>query len=131
MTIPEVVTPEVQAAIAEIAAVHPKLSADPDSEGGAYVVVQDVELGPAYKQCKTWVGFHIAYSYPQADVYPHFVRSDLSRMDGAALGEGIQSPIEFHRRAATQLSRRSNHLNPAVQTALLKLQKVLQWLNAL
>ena len=131
MTLPDVhnVTPDVQAAIAEIAAVYPSASADPDGAGGAYVVVQDVQLGPAYGQRKTWVGFHITYMYPQADVYPHFVRADLSRVNGSPLGAGM-SPAEFRGQAAIQLSRRSNRLNPAVQTALLKLQKVIQWLNS-
>lgn len=124
------VTPEVQAAIDEIIVVYPNTSADPDGDGGAYVVVQDVQLGPAYQQRQTWVGFHITYNYPQADVYPHFVRADLSRVDGSSLGEGT-SPGPFHGQAAIQLSRRSNQLNQAVQTALLKLQKVLQWLNSL
>lgn len=131
MTTPEVhsITPEVKAAVAQIAAVHPNTRADPDGDGGAYVVVQDVRLGPAYQQCQTWVGFQISFSYPQADVYPHFVRADLSRVDGNALGEGTSSG-QFRGQAAIQLSRRSNQFNPAVQTALLKLQKVLQWLNS-
>lgn len=132
MTLPEAhnVTPEVQAAIVEIAAAYPNVNAHPDGDGGAHVVVQDVPLGPAYAQRKTWVGFHITYAYPQADVYPHFVRADLSRVDGGALGNGT-SGGQFRGQAAIQLSRRSTRLNPAVQTALLKLQKVIQWLNSL
>lgn len=132
MTIPEVlnVTPEVQAAIAEIAAAFPKTTAEPDGDGGANVLVRDVPLGPAYKQRETWVGFHITYAYPVADVYPHFVRGDLARVDGAPLGGGT-SPTEHRGQAAIQLSRRSNRLDAAVQTALLKLQKVLRWLNSL
>lgn len=132
MTLPEAhnVTPDVQAAIVKIAAAYPNVSADPDGDGGAYVVVQDVPLGPAYEQRKTWVGFHITYAYPQADVYPHFVRADLSRVNGSALGDGT-SRCGFRGQAAIKLSRSSSRLNPAVQTALLKLQKVIQWLNSL
>ena len=89
-----------------------------------------MELGPAYKQSKTWVAFHITYGYPQAEVYPHFVRADLSRVDGSPLGQGT-SLGQFRGQEAIQLSRRSNQLNPAVQTAQLKLEKVLQWLNSL
>ena len=122
---------EVRQAIDEIAAAYPEVtvSADVDGEGGAYVFVRDVHLAPIYQQRETWVGFHITYMYPEADVYPHFVRADLCRTDGAPLGDGT-SPASFQGQSAIQLSRRSNRLNPATDTALLKLQKVLRWLNA-
>lgn len=132
MTTPDVgnVKPEVGQAIRDIAAAFPNatVSADKDGDGGAYVFVRDVPLAPIYQQRETWVGFHITYMYPDADVYPHFVREDLCRVDGAPLGDGT-SPVPFQGRAAIQLSRRSNRWNPATDTALLKLQKVLLWLN--
>lgn len=132
MTTPDVggLTPEVRQAIDEIAAAFPDatVSTEADGEGGAYVFVRDVALAPIYRQQETWVGFHITYTYPSADVYPHFVREDLCRADGNPLGDGM-SPQNFRSRPAIQLSRRSNRLNPATDTALLKLQKVLRWLN--
>ena len=133
MTTPDVdgLTPEVRQAIDEIAAAFPDaaVSVDADGEGGAYVFVRDVALAPIYRQRETWIGFHITYTYPAADVYPHFVREDLSRADGTPLGGGMSSPSSFRDCPAIQLSRRSNRLNPATDTAVLKLQKVLQWLN--
>lgn len=133
MTAPEMenLTPEVRAAVAEISAVYPHVSLEPDGNGGAHVVVEHLPLASVYRQRETWVEFHITYSYPRADVYPHFVRGDLSRVDGAALGEAASTGHSLRGRAAVQLSRRSNRLNPAVDTALLKLQKVLRWLNSL
>ncbi len=132
MTTPDVggLTPEVRQAIDEIAAAFPDatVSTEADGEGGAYVFVRDVALAPIYRQQETWVGFHITYTYPSADVYPHYVREDLCRVDGASLGDGM-SPASFRDRPAIQLSRRSNRLNPATDTALLKLQKVIRWLN--
>ena len=127
----ENVTPEVRIAVAEIAAVYPHFGLEPDGNGGANVVVEGLKLAPIYRQRETWVGFHITYAYPQADVYPHFVRDDLCRVDGADLGVGTSKGHSFSGRAAVQISRRSNQLNPAVDTALLKLQKVLLWLNNL
>ena len=127
----ENVTPEVRIAVAEIAAVYPHFGLEPDGNGGANVVVEGLKLAPIYRQRETWVGFHITYAYPQADVYPHFVRGDLCRVDGADLGVGTSTGHAFSGRTAVQLSRRSNQLNPAVDTALLKLQKVLLWLNNL
>ena len=126
----EKVTPEVRQAVEELAAGFPSadIRADADGEGGAYVVVDSVPLSDVYEQRETWVGFRITYQYPFADVYPHFVRSDLRRVDGNALGSGT-STSEFQGRSAIQLSRRSNHRNPTRDTALLKLHKVLRWLN--
>lgn len=132
MTTPDVdgLTPEVRQAMDEIAAAFPDaaIDAEADGEGGAYVSVRDVALAPIYRQRETWIGFHITYMYPSADVYPHFVREDLCRADGNPLGDGM-SPRHFRSRPAIQLSRRSNRLNPATDTAALKLQKVLRWLN--
>ena len=128
---PEKVTPEVRVAVAQIATVYPQFGMQPDGDGGAYIVVEAMPLAPVYTQRETWMGFRITYQYPQADVYPHFVRGDLSRADGAALGGGMSAGCSFNGRAAVQLSRRSNRLNPALDTALLKLQKVHRWLNSL
>ncbi len=99
-----------------------------DGQGGAFVTIENVPLSPIYNQPDTWIGFHITFQYPYSDVYPHFVRGDLSRVDGRPLGEGT-GPNTFEGRQAIQLSRRSNHLNPATDTALLKLLKVLEWLR--
>lgn len=87
-----------------------------------------IPLGPPYAQADTWIGFQITFQYPYADVYPHFTRPDLTRLDGRALGEGFGT-AQFRNQPAIQISRRSNKLNPATDTATLKLLKVLQWLR--
>lgn len=123
-------TPSVAAAVEEIKAAYPRthVRADGDGDGGAFVFVEEVPLSEAYQQSETWIGFHIVYLYPDADVYPHFVREDLSRVDGLPLTEGM-SRGEFQGSPAIQLSRRSNRWDPARDTALLKLKKVISWLN--
>lgn len=60
-----------------------------DGDGGAWVVIDAVPLGSTYAQDNSWIAFLITFAYPDADVYPHFVRPDLKRMDGAALGAGF------------------------------------------
>lgn len=124
-------TPEILRALAAIKTNFPECTqvVREDGEGGAYVILEDVPLGSPYSQSTTWVGFRITFQYPYSDVYPHFVRGDLSRADGKGLGEAT-SASTFENRAAIQVSRRSNKLNPAVDTALLKLLKVLQWLKS-
>ncbi len=101
---------------------------DPDNDGGALVLLEPVSIGGLYLQETTWVGFRITFQYPYADIYPHFLRSDLQRKDGRPLGDGMSGGHAFAGRSAIQISRRSNRLNPATDTAALKLGKVLQWL---
>ncbi len=121
--------PSVEKAIAELRPSFENcaVEADADESGGAYVVVRDIALGPPYAQADTWIGFQITFQYPYADVYPHFTRPDLARVDGRTLGEGFGT-AQFRNQSAIQISRRSNKLNPATNTATLKLLKVLQWL---
>lgn len=106
------------------------VTVDSDGNGGVWVVIDSVPLGPVYVQDSTWIAFQITFPYPEADVYPHFVRPDLSRTDGAALGAGF-SVVKWGPNGdpGIQLSRRSNRLNPAVDTAATKVLKVLKWLN--
>jgi hypothetical protein len=123
-------TPKVTEAVEQIRTNFPEnaLLAREDGQGGALVRMEALPLGTPYAQSETWVGFRVTFQYPYADVYPHFVRPDLSRLDGRALGEAI-SPSTFDGQPALQISRRSNHLNPAIDTALMKLLKVLDWLR--
>jgi len=124
------VTPEVAIAIEELEATFPDchVVVRADGEGGCWVVIEGVPLGPPHAQSDTWLGFRITFQYPNADVYPLFVRNDLSRLDGAPLGEGM-SMNTFDGRPAVQVSRKSNHLDPRVDTAVGKVLKVLLWLQ--
>jgi hypothetical protein len=123
-------TPAVADAIDELRAAFPdSVSTVDDGEGGAFVTVTNVNLGAAYDNPDTWIGFHITFQYPHADVYPHFVRHDLRRRDGQVLGEAI-SESSFSGEPAQQVSRRSNHLDPSIDTATIKLLKVVEWLRS-
>ena len=99
------------------------------TNGGAVVTIDPVELGSGYIPERTWIKFAVSYQYPYADIYPLFVRPDLVRVDGQPHGGGI-TVTSFDGEPALQLSRRSNRLNPAVDTAVLKVTKVIQWLQA-
>lgn len=122
-------TPEVAAAVDELKAAFPDTTVEVTQEGDSVVVLLDpIDPGAPYVQRSTWVGFRITFQYPYSDVYPHFVRGDLARTDGAALSEGM-TVTTFADRPAVQISRRSNRLNPATDTAVIKLQKVMEWLR--
>ena len=121
----------VQEAVAELRASFPVavVTAEDDGDGGAFVAVDPVDPGPAYCQNNTWLKFHISHSYPDADVYPLFVRPDLTRVDGNGHGKGFAMG-SFRDEAALQLSRRSNHRTAEFDTAARKVLKVIQWLHA-
>lgn len=106
------------------------VSVVPDGSGGAFVIVCDVKLSEKFSQESTWLGFQVSFLYPASDVYPHYVRPDLTRRDGTPLGAGL-SPIiwPFDGRSALQVSRRSNRWDPRVDTAALKAVKVMAWMN--
>lgn len=123
-------TPEVSAAIDELRRhyVGVAVNVDAKGDGGAYVTLCSFDPGPAYEQRETWIGFEISYLYPAADVYPLFIRPDLKRVDGKPHRERITS-AKFRGEPALQLSRNTPGLNPAVDTAALKVTKVLKWLR--
>lgn len=111
----------------------------PSPCGGAYVVVEDVALGAPYRQATTWIGFFLTNACPEADTYPFFVRSDLSRIDGAALQTPLHRDHKFAEnmagitmRPAVMVSRRQkNQACWGRETPLIKLQTVLRWMLAL
>ena len=94
--------------------------------------VDPVPTGDAFIQDASWIAFHIPYSYPDADIYPLFVRPDLARKDGEAHTAAIQQPIGFWgngARSGTQLSRRAPEVNGESNTAASKVLRVLRWLS--
>jgi hypothetical protein len=123
--------PSVGAAIDQVARAFPesRTTYREDGQGGAFVLVGEVDLGAAFTPRTSWVGFAISPLYPRADVYPHFVRPDLARADGAVLtaplNPGQMMPGVDH--PATMVSRRSNRWDPSRDTAVLKLHRVLLW----
>lgn len=119
----------VAKAIDELRSTFPDctVETEPDGSGGAFVRVRHIPLGLPYRQSTVWIGFQITFQYPYADIYPHFTDPDLVRADGADLGSGFGS-AQFRNEPAIHISRRSNGLNPATDTAALKLQKVIRWL---
>ncbi len=122
--------PAVDKALGEIRCTFNQCLIDvkPDNSGGAAVIVKGIPMGHPYVQTEVWIGFQITFQYPHADVYPHFTNPNLARSDQQDLGEGFGTAM-FLNQPATQISRRSNRLNPETDTAALKLQKVIRWMK--
>ncbi len=123
-------TPQVEQAFDELRNCFSdsEVTAKDTGDGGAVITIDPVHLGPVYIPQETWMKFLISFQYPHADIYPLFICSDVRRSDGRPHSEGITEG-SFDGSPALQLSRRSNHLNPDVDTATLKVTKVIQWLN--
>ena len=137
----------VKDAIAELEAAYPATTVrrEADGDGGAYVLVEAVDLGERYDPKTCWIAFHITWTYEEgADVYPFFLddgvryvgegdtpvddpRGDPERALPTAMARGFVAP-GWKDRAAIQVSRRSNA--PAEDTAVEKLERVLAWIRA-
>ena len=131
------IKPAVLEAISEIRLAHRghEVDVESDNSGGAHVTVGALSLGPVFEPSSSWVGFHITFQYPHSDIYPHYVIAGLKRSDGVALqapfhpnGQVWQTPISSC--PATMVSRKSNHWDPANDTACGKLLKVLEWIRS-
>lgn len=105
-----------------------EVEVEPDPYGGAYVTVHNLPLGDQCEPPESWIGFLIQYTYPVSDVYPHFAIPGLHRIDGGPLSPAFQQ-VQWQGRPATQISRRSNRWDPAEDTAVLKLYKVLEYVK--
>lgn len=135
-------TAAVLHAVEEVRARFPSTAWVGDGTGGAFVIADQVPLGPPFAQDRTWVGFHVTAMCPYADVYPHYVRADLSFADGRALTVPLHGgncfpagvPVAaLPTRPAVMVSRVSHRResNSALETPLLKLLKVLECMKSL
>lgn len=126
----------VQEALSTITAAHPDwaLRVIPDGQGGAWIEAMQVALEPPYAQPDTFLVFLLPFNLPGSDIYPMFLRADLSRLDGQPLGEGFQPtqlswPGQPDARPVVQVSRRTRGSAFTSQTAAQKVDKVLQWVQ--
>jgi hypothetical protein len=112
-----------------------------DGAGGAFVLVEGLFIGDCFSPTTSWIGFHITWSHPEADVYPHFIDAGVTYTGGGpapnqhpdgdlptSLSRGQTAPGFGH--PAIQVSRRSTRWNPDTDTALHKLLRVLEFLRA-
>jgi hypothetical protein len=134
--------PDVAVAIKELEAaqVGSGIRVKEDPDGGAYVIMDGLAIGETFAPSTSWVGFHIVWTYPDADVYPHFTDTGLRYVGSretpnlypegnlpAALTRGAIMPgFEL---SAIQISRRSKHRDAETDSALQKLLRILDFLR--
>jgi hypothetical protein len=125
-------TPSVKLALEGLSKAFPKAAVNvlsEDGNGGAYVVVDGIDLGDKFKPSTTWLGAQLPASLPYADVYPLFIGADVKRADGSPLS-GPLSPLSWQNRPAIQVSRRNNRLGSG-QSAVAKFVKVIEFVKGL
>ncbi|MDE3259793.1 MAG: hypothetical protein OYM47_18330 [Gemmatimonadota bacterium] len=124
---------DVAIAIEELKQAFPAsdVSSLEDGSGGAYVVVEPVNIGERYHPSSTWLGGHISPLYPYADIYPMFIGENVCRVDGVAFAPPVTAGAQFFGRSALQVSRRNNQTQNYPQTAVAKFLKVLHFLEEL
>lgn len=125
--------PAVEEAIKDLRQAFPKATVSPteDGQGGAHVLIESVPLDPqVFVQKETWVGFDLNFQLPYADVYPIYVRADLTRQDGRELTDRPFHPNKSYQgRSSLMLSRSSNNRDPELDKPYLKVLRVLEWLK--
>ena len=124
---------DVATAIDELRRAFPATSvwSEQDSEGGAYVILENVDIGSRYAPTSTWIGGHVTALYPYADIYPLFMDASVRRVDGVGFVAPVTLGHEFAGRPAIQISRANNHTQHFPQTALAKFLKVIHFLEHL
>src|SRR4051794_13462154 len=109
-------TPDVERAITELKDSFEghKIEVEEESQGGAYIIVHDLEIGSQYSPSKTWIGFMIGFQYPTADVYPHHIDGKVKRVDDQPLLNPF-SKTNWRDKDVWQISRRTNKLDPLTE----------------
>jgi len=103
-----------------------------DGNGGAHVFIDSVDLGMPFAQPTTWVAFHLPHTLPDGDVYPLWLRPDLTRIDGGPIGKVDGQGRNFMHQNQNWLgepavmgSLRSNSRDPNIDSPARKLARVL------
>lgn len=107
------------------------VTAREDGQGGAYVLIDPVTLGPSYTPPTTWIGFHIPAQYPYADIYPVFIGEEIARSDGTLFQPPVTRGHTFEERPAIQVSRRNAAAQNGLQKVPAKILKILDFLRRL
>lgn len=122
------VAPDVAEGIAELEQAFPgRVRFEPDGSGGAYVTVEDIDLGPRFSTSAAALTFQLAYNYPAAAPYPFYLPADASPT--GAWPQALQ-PIEWRGFRVIQVSLRHTNWDPHRDTAVGSVVQVASWLQA-
>lgn len=115
---------ELGDAIAELEAAFPgRVSWEAQAAGDVVVVIADIELGPGWSTSTATLIFGLPYHYPDAAIYPYYVRGAVHPLGGAL------QQVQWRGEMVTQVSLRHSGWDPSVDTALGSVLSTLAWLR--
>src|SRR5438093_8659010 len=97
----------VAEAIAELEREFGQLQAEPAGDGGVYVTIAGLKIGPRWEPAIIDVSFLVPFNFPFNYIYPFYTNAVLTRVDGNALPSALQRVI-WRERDVTQISLRPN-----------------------
>lgn len=116
-------------AITEIEAEFDNVGSEADGDGGAYIRVEEIEIGERWTPQIVPIEFQVLFNYPFAVVYPYYTVPELERADGGPWPDALQK-VQWRERQVTQISLRSNNWQPQYDTAVNSLRLVCHWFQS-
>lgn len=105
------------------------ISVTEDGNGGAYFVIEKVDIGRYFVPSETWLGGHITAAFPFADIYPMYMDADLKRAGGKAFVAPVVPINGWQGRPAIQVSRINRAAASEPQSAAFKVLRVIDFLR--
>jgi hypothetical protein len=102
---------------------------EPDGEGGAFVVVEEVDLGGKWTAPEADLTFHLAYNYPASAIYPYYLPAEVVPADGS-MPPAVQRVI-WRDTSVIQVSLRQANWDPRRDNAIGAVMQTQHWLRSL
>jgi hypothetical protein len=118
----------IAAAVAELERDFGSVAVEPDGEGGAFVRVEDVDVGEGWVPRLVPIEFQVQYNYPFAAIYPYYTVPEIRRANGSGWPSGLQR-VDWRGRQVAQISLRSPRWQPNIETAASNLAQVRHWFH--
>jgi hypothetical protein len=121
-------TAEVGAALAEIEGHYGRrVRHEPDGQGGALVVIEEVGLPATWARRSAPLHFVVPFNFPALAPYPYYIPQDVQ--PPAPWHQAMQ-PIEWRGMPMIQVSLRNANWRPAQDSILGCLLQVTEWLRS-
>ena len=123
-----VIAGDVARGITELEEAFPgRVSHDPDGAGGAYVIVEAINLGPRWTHPFAPLTLHLAYNYPASAIYPFYLPADVVPTDGSM--PPVLQPVEWRGSNVIQVSLRHTNWSPQLDNAVGSVMQTQSWLQ--
>ena len=121
-------TAEVAAALAEIEGHYGRrVRHEPDGQGGALVVIEEIQLPASWAGQRAPLYFAIPFNFPAIAPYPYYLPQDVQ--PPPPWHQALQ-PIEWRGAPMIQVSLRNANWSPARDNILGCLMQVSGWLRS-